>query len=62
MLGQMSREASRGRAQGRPVGGAEVGLVRQRGEGAEGPAARPTLTGTLETCVLGGKVSPLAQG
>ena len=36
-------------------------LVRPKGEGAEGPGARPTLTGTLETCVLGGRVDPLAQ-
>lgn len=38
-----------------------MGLAKPRGEGAEGPVARPTLTGTLETCVLGGRVSPLAQ-
>lgn len=44
-----------------PLGGAEVGLARPMGEGTEGPAAGPTLAGTLETCVLGGRGGPLAQ-
>ena len=61
LSGQMHGHRSTGRSPRRPRGGAEVGLVRPKGEGAEGPGARPTLTGTLETCVLGGRVNPLAQ-
>lgn len=61
LSGQMHGHRSTGRSPRRPRGGAEVGLVRPKGEGAEGPGARPTLTGTLETCVLGGRVDPLAQ-
>lgn len=30
-------------------------------EDAEGPGGGPALTGTLETCVLGGRISPLTQ-
>lgn len=61
LSGQMHGHRSTGRSPRRPRGGAEVDLVRPKGEGAEGPGARPTLTGTLETCVLGGRVDPLAQ-
>lgn len=53
----MSGQVSRGRTPGRPQGG-----VRPRGEGTEGPAvAGPTLTGTLETCVLGGSQAPSSE-
>lgn len=44
--------------QGGPRVVGEVGLAGSRAEEAEGLGRGPALTGTLETCVLGGRVAP----
>lgn len=62
LFGHSQGQVSTGGRLGGPRAGAEVGLGRPKGEGTEGLGAGPTLTGTLETCVLGGRVSPLTQG
>lgn len=60
LFGQRSRQGVNGGGPGRTLGRAEGDLERPRERVHRARAAGPTLTGTLETCVLGGS-QPLAQ-